>query len=476
MIENSAKSRRDFLKLTGMVSLGFLGLHHFVANPLLATTSRSSELAPGYGSLLPDPQGILNLPKGFSYKIISRKGNKMSDGLLVPGAPDGMATFKGPKGRVILVRNHELSSGAALGAFGAQNELLGKVDKSKFFDFGKGQDPQMGGTTTLVYNPVTGEVEKEFLSLVGTTRNCAGGPTPWNTWITCEETSLKPSAENSCEQSHGFNFEVPASTKIALTKAVPIKAMGRMSHEAVAVDPRTGIVYMTEDTSDSLIYRFIPKKKGVLLKGGQLQALVIREQKSADTRNWARLTTPVFPVGQSFEVSWIDIENVESPENDLRLQGYEKGAARFARGEGMWFGNNEVYFACTNGGKLGFGQIFRYTPSQHEGQPEEKAVPGRLELFVESPDSQIANACDNMTIAPWGDLILCEDNPSPALVGITPQGQFYKLGQNIGFASEFAGGVFSPDGETYFVNLQGAGLTVAITGPWRKALSYRTSG
>jgi uncharacterized protein len=467
MREQSGTSRREFLKLTGIVSLGFLGLQHFVANPLLAAARAANDYDIGYGPLVPDPQGILNLPKGFSYKIISRQGNKMSDGLLVPGAPDGMATFPGPNGRTILVRNHELTSGTN-GAFGAQNELLAKVDKDKFFDFGKGQYPQLGGTTTVVYNPATGQVEKEFLSLVGTTRNCAGGPTPWNTWITCEESVMKPDGINGCEQAHGYNFEVPASTKMKVTKAVPIKAMGRMNHEAVAVDPRTGIVYMTEDTSDSLIYRFIPKKNGKLLKGGQLQALVVREQKSLDTRNWERLTTPAIPVGKAFAVEWIDIENVESPENDLRLQGFDKGAARFARGEGMWFGRNEVYFACTNGGKLGYGQVFRYTPSIHEGKAEEKQFPGQLELFVESNDSQVANACDNMTVAPWGDLILCEDNPTPTLVGITPKGEFYKLGQNIGFKSEFAGGVFSPTGETFFVNLQVAGLTVAITGPWRK--------
>jgi uncharacterized protein len=467
MHQKPATSRREFLKLTGIVSLGFLGLQHFVANPLLAA-SAVDDFDIGYGPLLPDPQGILNLPKGFSYKIISRQGTTMSDGLLLPGAPDGMATFAGPNGRTILVRNHELSSGPANGAFGAQNELLHKVDKDKFFDFGQGQ-PQLGGTTTLVYNTATGEVEKEFLSLVGTTRNCAGGPTPWNTWITCEESVMKPDGANGCEQAHGYNFEVPATTRMRLTKARPIKAMGRMNHEAVAVDPRTGIVYMTEDTSDSLIYRFIPKKNGKLLKGGQLQALVIREQKSLDTRNWARLTTPAFPLGQAFAVEWIDIDNVESPEDDLRLQGFDKGAARFARGEGMWFGRNEVYFACTNGGKLGYGQVFRYTPSSHEGQQAEKQYPGQLELFVESQDSQVANACDNMTVAPWGDLILCEDNPSPTLVGITPQGKFYKLGQNVGSKSEFAGGVFSPTGETYFVNLQGPGLTVAITGPWRQS-------
>jgi uncharacterized protein len=471
MQKETGTSRRNFLKLTGIASLGFMGLQAFAQNPLSALNNIGKTNNVGYGPLLPDPKGLFNLPKGFSYKIISRKGNTMSDGLFVPGAPDGMAAFNGPKGRVILVRNHELTATPGSGAFGPQNELLSKVDKNKFYDFGKGQAPELGGTTTVVYNPATGEVEKEFLSLIGTTRNCAGGLTPWNTWVTCEESVLKPDEINSCEKEHGYNFEVPATDKIKLHKAVPIKAMGRMNHEAIAVDPRTGIVYMTEDTSDSLIYRFIPKKKGKLLKGGQLQALVIRDHKSQDTRNWARLTTPAFPVKQPFATDWIDIQNVESPQNDLRLQGFNNGAARFARGEGMWFGNNEVYFACTNGGNLSFGQVFRYTPSPYEGQPEEKNQPGQLELFVEPNDSTIAHACDNMTVSAWGDLILCEDNPTPFVVGITPQGEFYKLVQNVGFKSEFAGGVFSPAGDVYFVNVQGAGLTLAITGPWQKGKS-----
>lgn len=128
-------------------------------------------------------------------------------------------------------------------------------------------------------------------------------------------------------------------------QAVPIEAMGRMNQEAVAVDPQTGIVYMNEDTGDSLISRFVPHKKGKLLQGGKLQALVVWEHKSQDTRNWANSTGPVVSVGQPFATDWIDLDNVESLENHLRLQGYQKGAARFARGEGMWFGNNEVYFA-----------------------------------------------------------------------------------------------------------------------------------
>ena len=153
--------------------------------------------------------------------------------------------------------------------------------------------------------------------------------------------------------------------------------------------------------------------------------------------------------------------------HDLRYRGFEQGAARFARGEGMWHGENEVFFACTNGGEIGAGQIFRYVPSPYEGTEREKNTPATLELFLESNDTDLLKSCDNLTIAPWGDLVICEDDPHPFIVGVTRQGELYKLGENVGFPSEFAGGVFSPSGKTYFVNIQDAGLTLAITGPWQ---------
>lgn len=463
------RSRRNFIKVTGIATLGFMGLSQWITNP--ASASPVKNAAAGYGPLTPDPKGMLNLPKGFSYKIISRKGDKMDDGLLLPGAPDGMAAFAGRNGRVIVVRNHENGPERfENGAFGSSNELLDKISAGKFYDYGKKAFPSLGGTSTFVYNPKTGTIEKQFLSLAGTVRNCAGGPTPWNSWLTCEESTVKAGAyEGNAEKDHGYVFEVPASEKVGLAEPLPIKGMGRYNHEAVAVDPRTGIVYLTEDRGDSLIYRYIPDTPGKLLNGGKLQALAIRGQKSFDTRNWESLTTPKFPLGESMEVEWIDVENVESPEDDLRYQGFNNGAACFARGEGMWYGKNEIFFACTNGGHISNGQVFRYVPSASEGKTDESKSPGKLELFAESQNQEILKNCDNLTVAPWGDVVLCEDASHPFLVGITPQGDYYKLGENIGYPAEFAGGVFSPSGETFFVNIQGAGLTVAITGPWKKS-------
>jgi len=459
-----SSTRRNFLKNSTVISLGFLGLYNFTScKPALATAIKAA--TGGYGPLLPDPEKILNLPKGFSYKIISRKGNKMSDGFFTPGAADGMATFAGKGSRTIIVRNHEISPATLESSpFGSKNELLKLIDRNKLYDYGRGEYPGLGGTTTLVYNHQTQAVETEFLSLAGTTRNCAGGPTPWNSWITCEETTEK--AGEKTEKDHGYTFEVPATDNIRLAEPIPLKDMGRFNHEAVAVDPATSIVYLTEDRPDGLIYRFLPNEPKAFAKGGRLQVLAVREQKSFDTRNWKDLTTAKMEVNKAMEVEWLDIDHIESPEDDLRYRGFEKGAARFARGEGMWFGNKECYFACTNGGHLSHGQVFRYTPSEFEGQTNEKDKPGKLELFAEPNNSDILKSCDNLTIAPWGDLVLCEDDPHPFIVGITPKGEYYKLGENVGFKSEFAGGVFSPDGSTYFVNIQGPGLTIAITGPW----------
>ncbi|MGF1926086.1 MAG: alkaline phosphatase PhoX, partial [Bacteroidia bacterium] len=271
------------------------------------------------------------------------------------------------------------------------------------------------------------------------------------------------------EKAHGYNFEVPATDKIGLAQPLPIKAMGRFVHEAVAVQPKTGTVYQTEDEGNSLFYRYLPNAYGELHKGGRLQCLSLKDWKSADTRNYAALTTARFPEKKAFDVEWIDLEDVDSPDGDLRLRGFKKGAARFSRGEGIWYGKDELFFACTDGGTDKNGQIFKYTPSKYEGKPEERNSPGKLELFIEPNNIETFQNCDNLTIAPWGDVIICEDKKDARVIGITPEGKTYVIAKNIGYRnSEFAGPVFSATGDTFFLNIQSPGLTLAITGPWKK--------
>ena len=454
----TSQSRRNFIRQAALVSLGFTSLAR------CAAISRHSKPFLNQRPLQNDPGSYIDLPEGFSYRIISRSGNKMQDGFLVPGRPDGMGAFDGGQGKVIIVCNHENSPTPLENSpFGKQNELLSQIDDSMIYDAGQRKDPGLGGTTTMVYNEVTQEVEKQYLSLAGTYRNCAGGVTPWNSWLTCEEDVA--TIGGTIEKDHGFVFEVPATAQTQLAKPLPIKDMGRFNHEAVAVDPGSGIVYQTEDRPDGLIYRYIPNEKENLHKGGTLQVLAIKGKKSLDTRNWKKKT---MNLREPLAVEWLDIDNVLSPDDDLRHRGFDLGAARFARGEGMWYGDNEIYFACTNGGPKKYGQVFRYNPSPSEGTDQEQSNPGTLELFAQSQDKAILNMCDNLTIAPWGDVILCEDNGELNYIrGINQQGELYNIACNRSSKSEFAGLVFSPSGKTLFVNIQENGETLAITGPWK---------
>lgn len=466
-------SRRSFLKAAGAYSLGFAGLNQLLARHANATPPSPAKSA-GFGPLREDPAGVLDLPEGFSYRVISRVGDPMSDGFRVPGKPDGMATFAAPGGKTVIVRNHELSPDdwEASAWVGSSPKAL-ELRAESVFDWAGGETPCPGGTTTLLFDTKSGRLEGQRLSLAGTVRNCAGGPTPWGTWVTCEESVVragksKDSGGLQLEKDHGYPFEVPGTYEGGLTEAVALRAMGRFNHEAVAVDPASGIVYQTEDRGDGLIYRYVPDVPGNLARGGRLQALRVRDRAGLDTRNWKE---PLVARGDRLAVEWVDLNDVHAPDDDLRYRGHaEQGAALFARGEGMWTGTDGIYFACTNGGRSKKGQIWRYLSSKVEGQPGEAVQPGVLELFVEPNDGGLVDNADNLTVAPWGDLVVCEDGSGAQfLVGITPKGGIYKFAHNAVSSSEFAGATFAPDGSTLFVNIQHAGLTLAIRGPWDRA-------
>jgi len=448
--------RRDFLKSSSAMALGLLGLSRFTH----AAASSGRAIAP-YGPLVPDPERLLDLPEGFSYRVLSKTGDVMGDGLKVPGKPDDMAAFPGPDGKVILVCNHELSFNQGdLGPLPNPRRFPRRFDRDAAYDPGEGREaPYYGGTTNIVYDPSTGEVDQHFLSLFGTDRNCSGGAMPWGTWITCEETENLTSPRG---RRHGYCFEVRATPDGKLQQAVPLKALGRCRHEAVALDPDTGILYLTEDRNDGLLYRCIPNEKGNFAAGGTLQALALEERASVDLRNYNPNAEHI-PEGQPMKVRWIDMEDPDSPKDDMRIRGHQAGAARFARGEGIFYSDGALYMCATDGGPTRQGQIYRILPGE----------PDRLELFLQPGESDLLNNGDNLTAAPWGDLIICEDlinehkGNTPHLRGITSEGKIYTLARNALNNSEFAGSTFSPDGSTLFVNIQNPGLTLAITGPWK---------
>lgn len=422
----------------------------------------------GYGPLIPDPRRLLDLPQGFTYRVISQAFETMSDGFLTPGRPDGMGCFPLEADRVVLLRNHELKvTFVDEGPFGVGARLADRLPRDRAYDYLDTGLPAPGGVTRLVYDLKAQKVVSHNLSLAGTLVNCAGGMTPWGSWISCEETTLTAGLEIG--KDHGYAFDVSASAT-GLVDPVPLKPLGRFKHEAACVDPRTGVIYMTEDLPDGLFYRFLPNDRRQPLAGGRLQALgLLDAPEDGDTRNWEGFRT--WSQGDVKSVVWIDLDGVDNPYDDLRLRGARKGAARFARGEGVFFGAGEIFIACTSGGPYDNGQIMRYTPSPREGQADEKNQPGQLQLFVEPSDERVLNYCDNIAVAPWGHLIVCEDKYTDIhvnhLKAVTPQGKVYTLARNVYTGSgEFAGCCFSPDGSTLFVNIQTPGMTLAITGPW----------
>jgi len=408
-------------------------LSALATNPAAAAAARSMANGfAGYGPLAPVKDmttglELLKLPRGFEYVSFGRTGDVMSDGIRTPGSHDGMAAFRMDDGLVHLVRNHERGAGTAFATGMTYNPGAG------------------GGTTTLAFDPDKGELVSSWASVAGTIRNCAGGPTPWGTWLTCEET-----IDTVNGMPHGYVFEVPASGS---GTGVPIKGMGRYSHEAAAVDPVTRFVYLTEDAAPSGLYRYVPTTPGDLAAGGKLQMLKIGA---------ASYSTYVDPTGTSYgQVSWVDIDEpdpvVPVGPTSVVQQGIAKGGAQFRRGEGAWYSDGKVHFVSTNGGPASQGQIF-----------ELDVMNDTLRVLYASPNAATLNAPDNICASPRGGLVVCEDGSGAEFLhGLTTDGAIFPFAENNLNESEWAGATFEPkNGNWLFVNIQSPGITFAITGPW----------
>jgi uncharacterized protein len=409
--------------------------------PERAEAATSSSLqAPGNGGYGPlrSAGPVLDLPDGFRYVRFGDEGSPMDGGIATPSSHDGMATFSGGPGVVRLVRNHEV------------------VEKGHAFARPAYDPVAMGGTTTMLFDSRAGRLIKSFASLAGTYRNCAGGRTPWGSWLTCEEGTVGP--RDGFERLHGYVFEVPAGND-GLAEPFPIKAMGRFVHEAVAVDPATGIVYLTEDRTTAGFYRFIPTTPGSLRLGGKLQMLAVEGHPAYDTRVNQ-------PAGVALTAGWVDIADPDPPDagwNPLSVfrQGLRLGGAIFARLEGCCFDRGRVLISATNGGDASDGQVWEYQP-----MPDGR---GRLRLVFESPAAPFLRMPDNITASPRGGVLICEDHDgNDRLIGLDPQGRAFEFARNHLNHSEFAGVTYGPGGNWLFVNIQNPGMTLAITGPWQR--------
>jgi len=467
----SGTSRRDFLTTSLLGAGGIsLGLVAFATSQIQGDSSSVTEPMGPLGIMADETTGreLLKLPEGFRYKSLSWAGSKMHDGHRVPGAADGMGVVRQEGSRVTMIRNHELQ-----GPLG----VIGDPEKS--------YDATPGGTTTLVFDTQREELIDSRASLGGTLYNCAGGVTPWGTWLSCEESVFNPDMAHlspprkqrywsvkEARRPHGYVFEVPAD---GVAEPVPIPAMGQFFHEAVVIDPKTGIAYMTEDTGPRAgFYRFIPEAPGKLRLGGRLQMMKVVDRP---------VMNDYLILGQEMDVEWVDIPDPtagltpEFPNGDgVANQGIAAGASAFVALEGCAISDGRIYFSSKLGGKAMAGYVYEYHPERE-----------KIWLVYESPNHRVLSGPDNLVVSPRGSLVICEDRmtdntAAQGVFGLTREGEFFQFCQinphlrsrfgghdlrDTALHSEWAGATFSHDGEWMFINIYNPGVTLAITGPWR---------
>ncbi|MFD6875092.1 MULTISPECIES: alkaline phosphatase PhoX [unclassified Streptomyces] len=474
-------SRRDFTTRTalagaGVALTGTVGALATAPGALAAGDgTRHDEQGrphgPGYGPLLPDPAGLLALPAGFTYRVITHSGvTTLESGESTPSNHDGTAAFEGHRGVTLLVNNHELK--------GPRTGWKHPVPLAE----GLVYDPAAAGGCTVVEVRRGGEVA-EWVGIAGTSTNCAGGSTPWDTWLTCEENS-DLAGRNGMTKDHGYVFEVDPCDRRANRDPRPIKAFGRYDHEAVVIDPRQGHAYLTEDASgpNGLLYRWTPPH-GFRHGRGRLRALaadagVLAAAKCFDSSgrfvdDLSRATR----IGTVYGVDWVPVADRDARTVPVRKQFGDGAVTRGRKLEGMWWADGGAYFVSSyareeSPGAAHDGQVWFYDPKR-------RTVRLTVVIGVNADPSTGGgyDGPDNITVSPYGGLVIAEDGSGlQHLFGATESGRTYPLARNelnIGSAeepeySEFTGVCFSPDGRTLYANIQDPGIMLAVTGPWRR--------
>jgi secreted PhoX family phosphatase len=458
-------SRRSMLSRSatgvGIVLSGsFGGLFGAGGSPATAS-GRGKPGAVGYGPLIEDPNGLLSLPEGFSYKIVAQCGvTKLETGEPTPSDPDGTAAFVRHGGTgTVLVNNHEVS--------GSEAYPVPRIP-------GLTYDPAAGGGTTTIEVDKLGNRVREYVSLAGTHNNCAGGKSPWNTWLTCEE------AESLSGQTkpHGYVFEVDPYDVDANREPKPIKALGRYAHEALVIDPDRGTIYLTEDAGNpnGLLYRWtppdasLPLGKGVLKSlpddAGTLEALKASTIDGAHVPDLSVATTP----GTTYRTEWVAVPDRDAATVSTRKQFANSDITRSRKLEGMWWGDGGAYFVCS------FARFTDGSAAQHDGQiwfldPLADTIELKLH-FAYTPLDQDndPDGPDNITVSAYGGVIIAEDGDGKNhLVGAADSGEAFFFARNEDPGdSEFTGPTFSNDKKILFACVQSPGYVYAIQGPFTK--------
>jgi uncharacterized protein len=464
-VMTSSLSRRDLLRTGAAGSLGIVvaGSLEAIAGP--AAAQAAVRPPAGYGPLVADPAGLLALPAGFSYKVVAQAGSTLLEtGEPTPSDADGTAAFRSRHGST-LVNNHEIGGTEPYGV-PTLTDLT--------------YDPGARGGTTNIDVDAHGNRIREYVSLAGTHNNCAGGRTPWSTWLTCEETEQR--AGGVFQHDHGYVFEVDAFDRKANLHPVPLKFLGRYSHEAVAVDPHTSTIYLTEDAGspNGLYFRWTPPRgfrggKGALRalalsKGGdtagRLQAMTCSTRDGEHIPDLSLATTP----GTRYKVRWVDVPDRDAAAVSVRSQFTDDQITRSRKFEGAYWGDGGAYIVAS------FARHSDGSANEHDGQvwfydPRHETITLKTIFGVNPDPSQEGNfdGPDNITVSPDGGLILAEDGEGLShLVGVTSRGEPYALALNQLNESEFTGPTFSHDGRILFANIQTPGYVFAITGPWHK--------